>query len=58
MREEEQFLQGLRRALTSGDFATKAPAAVVEAKKQKMQEVKSKIIKIEFEINKIKMEHK
>jgi len=58
MQEEQQFLQGLRRTLTSGDFASKAPPAVVEAKKKKMEEVKSKIVKLDFEINKLKMEHK
>lgn len=55
---EQQFLQDLRRMLTRGDFVEKAPPAVVEAKKKKMEAVKSKIIKLDFEINKLKMEHK
>jgi valyl-tRNA synthetase len=56
--DEQQFLQRLRTTLSSGDFARKAPEHVVNEKKEKMQQVKSKIAQLEFEINKIKMEKK
>jgi hypothetical protein len=55
--EEEQFLQRMRN-MFAGDFATKAPADVVKQKKEKMEEVKSRIAQMQYEINKIKMERK
>jgi len=57
IKEEESFLQRLRVTLTSPGFADKAPPHVIEDKKNKMNEVKSKIAKLEFEISKIKMNH-
>lgn len=57
VKEEEEFLQRLRATLTSAWFTDRAPVKVVEDKKNKMNEVKSKIAKLEFEINKIKMNH-
>ena len=56
--QEQQFLQSLRRTFASDEFVRKAPPEVIEAKRKKMEEVKNKIVKLEFEINKIKMEHK
>jgi len=56
--DEQQFLQRLRTTLSSWDFARKAPEHVVTEKKEKMQQVLSKIAQLEFEINKIKMEKK
>ena len=56
--EEEQFLQRIRSTLTAPWFAEKAPAKVVEEKKKKMEEVKSKIAQIDYEINKRKMKNK
>ncbi|USN54544.1 MAG: hypothetical protein H6765_08575 [Candidatus Peribacteria bacterium] len=53
--EEEQFLQRMRN-MFSGDFSLKAPPEVVQKKKKKMEEVKSRIAKMQYEINKIKME--
>lgn len=56
--DEQQFLQRLRTTLASEDFARKAPENVVKDKKKKMEQVKSRIAQLEFEINKIKMEKK
>jgi len=56
--QEEQFLQRIRGQLSSNDFLWKAPPEVVEEKKQKMQEVKTKIITLQHEIQRLKMEHK
>ncbi len=56
--QEEQFLQRIRGQLSSNDFLGKAPPAVVEEKKQKMQEVKMKIVTLQHEIQRLKMEHK
>lgn len=42
--EEEQFLQRLRLTISSTDFLSKAPHEVVQEKKQKIEEVKSKIV--------------
>lgn len=55
--EEEQFLQRMRGMLT-GDFVARAPEKVVAEKKKKMEEVKSRIAAMQYEINKIKMERK
>ena len=54
LKEEEQFLQRMR-SMFLWDFADKAPANVVEAKRKKMAEVKSKISYIEWEIRRLKM---
>ena len=54
--EEEQFLSRL--TLSSPWFVDNAPAHVLEDKKNKMQEVKATIAKIDVEIQKIKMKHK
>lgn len=56
--EEENFLQRTRAMLTNDDFAKKASTEVVEEKKQKMQEVKQRIIQIQLEIQRIKMQKK
>lgn len=56
--DEEQFLQRIRLSLSSNDFVSKAPPEVVAEKKQKMEEVKSKIAQMQYEINKLRMEHK
>lgn len=56
--QEEQFLQRIRAQLSSGDFLDKAPAAVVQEKKEKMQEVKNKILLLQHEVQRLKMEHK
>jgi len=56
--QEEQFLQRLRAQLSSSDFLDKAPAAVVQEKKEKMQEVKNKILLLQHEVQRLKMEHK
>jgi len=58
MIQEEQFLQRIRAQLSSNDFLGKAPPAVIEEKKQKMQEVKTKIVTLQHEIQRLKMEHK
>ncbi len=55
--EEEQFLQRMRGMFT-GDFAARAPEGVIKEKKKKMEEVKSRIAAMQYEINKIKMERK
>ncbi len=55
--EEEQFLQRMR-GMFQGDFAARAPAEVIKEKKKKMEEVKSRIAAMQYEINKIKMERK
>lgn len=56
--EEEAFLQRMRSTLANDDFAKKAPPEVIEEKKKKMQEVKQKIMQIQLEIQKIKMQKK
>ena len=56
--EEEQFLQRMRIQLSSPDFLMKAPPSVVEEKQQKMQEVKNRIVSLQHEIQRLKMEHK
>ena len=56
--EEEQFLQRIRATLMAPGFADKAPEKIVNEKKEKMEEVKSKIAQIDYEINKIKMKAK
>jgi len=56
--EEEQFLQRVRSSLASPGFLERAPKEVVDEKKKKMEEVKSKISHLNYEINKIKMNHK
>lgn len=56
--QEEQFLQRLRAQLSSSDFLDKAPVAVVHEKKEKMQEVKNKILLLQHEVQRLKMEHK
>jgi valyl-tRNA synthetase len=56
--QEEQFLQRIRAQLSSNDFLGKAPPAVVDEKKQKMLEVKTKIVTLQHEIQRLKMEHK
>lgn len=58
LESEKQFLQNIRNLLASPWFMDKAPENVVEEKTKKMEEVKLKILKIETEINKIKMERK
>lgn len=58
MIQEEQFLQRIRAQLSSNDFLGKAPPAVIDEKKQKMLEVKTKIITLQHEIQRLKMEHK
>lgn len=56
--EEEKFLQRVRASLSSPGFMERAPKEVVDEKKKKMDEVKSKISHLNYEINKIKMNHK
>lgn len=56
--QEEQFLQRIRAQLSSNDFLWKAPPAVIEEKKQKMLEVKTKIVTLQHEIQRLKMDHK
>jgi len=58
MIQEEQFLQRIRAQLSSNDFLGKARPAVIDEKKQKMQEVKTKIVTLQHEIQRLKMEHK
>jgi valyl-tRNA synthetase len=55
--DEEQFLQRMRSIMTSGDFLSKAPPALIEERKAKMNEVKHKITQLQFEIQKVKSEH-
>lgn len=52
--EEQQFLQGMRTILSAPGFSQRAPANVVAEKQAKMEEVKERIAKLEFEIGKIK----
>jgi len=53
--QEEQFLQRLR-GMLSGDFVSRAPADVVAAKQQKMDEMKNKVTSLQTQIRKLKME--
>lgn len=53
--QEEQFLQSLRSVVTSPWFMEKAPEKVVEEKTQKIEEVKNRILDIQYEIDKLKM---
>jgi valyl-tRNA synthetase len=55
--QEQQFLQTLRNLFT-WDFASRAPSNVVEEKKLKMDEMKTKVANIEGEIRRLKMEVK
>ncbi len=52
--EEEQFVQTLRKTLSNASFVNNAPEAVVATKKQKMDEVKARIEKIEMELRRLK----
>ena len=56
--EEEQFLQRIRAQLASQEFLHKAPPEVINEKKQKMLEVKTKILSLQHEVQRLKMEHK
>lgn len=55
--DEEQYLQRMRAAMVSPDFLAKAPPHVVEERKIKMQEVKTKINQLQFEIQKLRSDH-
>jgi valyl-tRNA synthetase len=52
---EQQFLQTLRKTLSNKSFVESAPEDVIEAKKQKMEEVKSRIETMEMELRRLKM---
>ncbi len=52
--DEQTFLQNLRNTLMKPWFKDNAPAAVVEAKEKKMDEVKQKIEWLEHEIKRLK----
>lgn len=51
---EEQFLQIIRNTLASPSFVSNAPADVLEAKKQKMAEVKANIDSLQAEIKRLR----
>ncbi len=55
--QEQQFLQTLR-GLFTWDFAERAPADVVKEKKVKLDEMKSKVAWLEWEIRRLRMEVK
>lgn len=54
LEKEEQFLQIIRNTLASPSFVAHAPADVLEAKKQKMAEVKSNIDALQSEIKRLR----
>ncbi len=54
--DEESYMQGLRNMLANPSFSTSAPAAVIEEKQKKLDEVKQKITKLKLDIAKLKME--
>lgn len=54
LKEEEQFAQTLRKTLSNSGFIGSAPADVVAAKKQKMDEVKARIDTITMELRRLK----
>ncbi len=56
--EEKQFLQNLRNMLATPWFLDNAPQKVVDDKQEKMENVKERITKLEYEINKLKMNKK
>jgi len=58
LKEEEQFLQWIRKLLASEWFRQKASPEIVQAKEKKKQEVEEKILKIKEEIASIKLKMK
>lgn len=55
LEQEEQFLQWIRKLLSSEWFRKNADENVIKAKEEKKQEVEDKILKIKEEISKIKL---
>ncbi len=55
LKDEEQFLNGVRKLLSSPGFVEKAKPEVIAKKKEKKKEVEDKMLKIQEEISKIKM---
>lgn len=47
----------MRASIASPEFLNKAPAHVVQERKDKMQEVKHKITQLQYEVQKIRAEH-
>ena len=58
LEEEEQFLQWIRKLLSSPWFMQNAKSEVIKQKQQKKEEVENKILKIKEEIAKIKLKLK
>jgi len=58
LKEEEQFLQWIRKLLASDWFKEKVPPKVKEAKEKKKKEVEEKILKLKEEIALIKLKGK
>ena len=55
IKQEKQFMNTIRAVLTKPWFTEQAPQNIVESKKQKMAEVKEKILKLEYELTKLKI---
>ena len=58
LEEEEQFLQGIRKLLSSEWFKQRANPKVIEMKEKKKEEVENKILALKEEIAKVKMKLK
>jgi len=58
LKQEEQFLQGIRKLLASEWFRKNANENITKSKEQKKEEVEDKILKIKEEISKIKLKIK
>jgi len=56
--EEQGFMVDLKRSLSSPEFIERAPADIVQKKRNKLEELKIKIEQLSIEIETIKMNHK
>ena len=58
LEEEEQFLQWIRKLLSSENFRSKASPEIIKQKEEKKEEVEQKIVKLKEEIALIKLKLK
>jgi valyl-tRNA synthetase len=56
--DEERFVADLRRSLSNPEFVERAPAHIIETKRQKLTDLTTKIEQMQIEIETIKMKNK
>jgi valyl-tRNA synthetase len=56
--DEERFIADLRRSLSNPEFVERAPAHIIETKRQKLIDLTTKIEQMQIEIETIKMKNK